>query len=915
MERLDVGLFKGFDEVERRFLEKLYSMVKEHGKVEWAQLPPELRMYLKSKGYSKITVDENFIAKILQSSQKSTTTFEMGGTNVPKSQCPEVSQGTLGHLSQGVPSVPSVPTTYHDDLGHLNVIMKAIQKIIPKADRPYKRLAFYVLYKNKEVSEEQLRRDVYNLSKMVLNQELSDETIRKAISAVRNSDVVLLGKDEAGIVYYTLKDSVREELAKEIKLRIMEAEKEAELEAQKVSEYESMVQAFMEFFRNHVDGEGRHIYMNKITDLLTVKKSKSLEIDFAHLNSYNSTLAEKLLDHPEEVILAAEEALRRVLEEDFFKKDKWFHARFYNLPKTLLVKQIGSEHINKFIQVEGIVSRQVEHKPYVSKAVFICADCGNEMTRLQKPYASIVKPPKCDQCGSKNIVLDVDRSTFINAQYFKIQDLPDAMIGTNARDITCIVLDDLVDTFLPGDRVRVTGILRVVLEKKNGLPIFKKVLEVNHIDVITKQIKDIELSQHEVKQIEELAKRPDIVDLITKSIAPSIYGYYEIKKGIALALFSEGDWVAPDGTVTRGRSHVLLVGDPGTAKSTISRFLKQVIPRGVWTTAKTSSAAGLTAAATRDELTGSWVLEAGALVLANGGICVIDEFDKMSDKDRAAIHEALEQGTISVSKAGINVTLSAKTTVIAIGNPKDGRFNKMKPFVEQISFPPTLLSRFDLIFVLIDEPNIEQDSKVASHILRYKIAKKKERGVEFIPADLLRKYIAYARQNYDPEFSEEAIETLEAYYVKMRNMAKKAEADGIKPIPITARQLEGLARLAKARARMRLSNTITKEDVEDVIKLMEFCLKAVAMDEEGVMDVSIIEVGKSAKEISKLEKLLDIIEKLQDSTDYGALIDDILEEAMEVGIDKQEARELLKKLKLESRVYEPRNGYYKIWRG
>ena len=297
--------------------------------------------------------------------------------------------------------------------------------------------------------------------------------------------------------------------------------------------------------------------------------------------------------------------------------------------------------------------------------------------------------------------------------------------------------------------------------------------------------------------------------------------------------------------------------------------------------------------------------------MANGGICVIDEFDKMNEKDRAAIHEALEQGTISISKAGINVMLSAKTTVIAIGNPKEGRFNLHKKITEQITFPPTLLSRFDLIFVLIDQPDTEKDKAVARHILRYKLSSDKEKKLEFISPELFKKYIAYARQTYDPKFSEEAIELLENYYVKVRKQAKPTE-DGPRPIPITARQLEGLARLAKARARMRLSDVITKEDVEDVIKLMESTLKKIAMDEEGNLDVSIIEVGKSSEEINRETKILDIIKELQDLEEWGASKDDITKEALRLGMSRTEAETILERLLKEKRIYMPRGGYYKM---
>jgi len=779
--------------------------------------------------------------------------------------------------------------------------VRLIKKIDPKI-YPSNVLPLYVLYTKGKLNRKELTEECKRLAR---EQGLSESSAKRAVSEIlRNRlfvNIYVIDGEEFFELSSSLKNDIRFYLSKE-----------KETEGDISDAIEDMTKEFLDFFRRYTTDRGERVYIEKLADLLTVRFTKSLEVDYVHLAAFSPKIATSLLHNPDETILAAERAVQVILQEDFFRKDSLpIHVRFYNLPRTLTIREVGSWHISKFIQIEGIVSRQLEHKPFVSRAVYVCKDCGQEMIRLQKPYAALVKPDKCEACGSRNIELDVDKSTFTDVQYFRVQDLPDAMVGASARFIDAIVLDDLVDAFLPGDRVKVTGILRVILEHKSGPPIFKKILEVNHVDVVTKRIVDVEISKSEEEEIKKLARREDIVDLIVRSIAPSIHGYYEIKKGIALALFSGGDWIAPDGTVTRGHSHVLIIGDPGTAKSTISRFLRQIIPRGIWTTAKTSSAAGLTASAVKDEVTGSWVIEAGALVLSNGGICVIDEFDKMDDKDRVAIHEALEHGTISVSKAGMNVTLPAKATVIAIGNPKGGRFNPMKKFHEQIDFPPTLLSRFDLIFVLVDEPDVVRDDAIANHVLRYKLTGKKASEIEFIPPDLLRKYLAYARQNYEPELSDEAAELLKNYYVRVRNQIFISD-DGTRPIPITARQLEGLVRLAKARARMRLSDVITREDVEDVIKLMEWSLRKIALDEAGNLDVLIIEVGKSVEEMTKEEKLLSIIKRLQDMTEWGAPKDELIREAFRVGIVRGEVEEILKDLKINGRIYEPRDDYYKL---
>nr|8X7T_A Chain A, mini-chromosome maintenance complex 3 [Thermococcus kodakarensis]8X7T_B Chain B, mini-chromosome maintenance complex 3 [Thermococcus kodakarensis]8X7T_C Chain C, mini-chromosome maintenance complex 3 [Thermococcus kodakarensis]8X7T_D Chain D, mini-chromosome maintenance complex 3 [Thermococcus kodakarensis]8X7T_E Chain E, mini-chromosome maintenance complex 3 [Thermococcus kodakarensis]8X7T_F Chain F, mini-chromosome maintenance complex 3 [Thermococcus kodakarensis]8X7U_A Chain A, len=678
---------------------------------------------------------------------------------------------------------------------------------------------------------------------------------------------------------------------------------------------EEMIARFAKFLREYVDDEGNEVYINRLKDLLTVTPKRSLAIDWAHLNSFDPELADELLNNPEEAIASAEDAIQIVLREPPLLVEREFkvHARFYNLPKTLLVKELGSEHINKLIQVEGIITRVSEVKPFVEKAVFVCRDCGNEMVRLQRPYENLVKPAKCDACGSRNIELDVDKSRFLNFQSFRLQDRPESLKGGQMpRFVDAILLDDLVDAALPGDRVLVTGVLRVILEQREKRPIFKKILEVNHIEQLSKEIEELEISPEDEQKIRELAKRKDIVDAIVDSIAPAIWGHRIVKKGIALALFGGVQRTLPDGTKLRGESHVLLVGDPGVAKSQLLRYVANLAPRAIYTSGKSSSAAGLTAAAVRDEFTGSWVLEAGVLVLADGGFALIDEFDKMSDRDRSAIHEALEQQTISISKAGITATLNSRTTVIAAANPKFGRFNRHKSLPEQLDLPPTLLSRFDLIFLLLDEPDEKVDASIAEHILKVRRGEA-EAVTPKIPYDLLKKYIAYARKNVHPVLSREAMEEIKRYYVKMRKGLRRGDEDGVQPIPITARQLEALIRLSEAHARMRLSETVTREDARAAIEIIEAMMKTIAVDEEGNLDVSILEVGKSSKKINKIEKLVDIIKSLESEGEFGAPEEKVIEAAKQAGIGtKADIEKLLNELKSDGRVYEPRAGFYRV---
>lgn len=395
---------------------------------------------------------------------------------------------------------------------------------------------------------------------------------------------------------------------------------------------EEMISRFAKFLREYVDDDGNEVYINRLKDLLTVTPRRSLAIDWAHLNSFDPELAEELLNNPEEAIASCEDAIQIILREPplLVERDLKVHARFYNLPHTLLVKELGSEHINRLIQVEGIITRVSEVKPFVQRAVFVCKDCGNEMIRLQRPYENLVKPAKCDACGSRNVELDVEKSRFINFQSFRLQDRPESLKGGQMpRFVDAILLDDLVDTALPGDRVLVTGILRVILEQKDKRPIFKKVLEVNHIEQLSKEIEELEITPEDEQKIRELAKRKDIVDAIVDSIAPAIWGHKTVKKGIALALFGGVQRVLPDGTKLRGESHVLLVGDPGVAKSQLLRYVANLAPRAIYTSGKSSSAAGLCVApgslVVSDSgihqigpLTESWMKELGSIRYSEG---------------------------------------------------------------------------------------------------------------------------------------------------------------------------------------------------------------------------------------------------------------------------------------------------------
>jgi len=631
-----------------------------------------------------------------------------------------------------------------------------------------------------------------------------------------------------------------------------------------------------------------------------------ISIDFSHIIEFDHELADELIEEPEETLKAIELAV------ESFDIDKSIRARVFNLPKSqfIMIRDIRSAHLDKFMYIEGIVRQSSDVRPQVTSARFECPSCGNTISILQLD-TKFKEPSRCS-CGRKGKFRLISKD-LVDAQRLVIEETPEELEGgEQPKRLSVFLKEDLVEPRMekkttPGSKVRITGIVKEVpITLKTGAQSIRYdlMMESNYIEPIEEIFSDIEINQEDENQIKELAKDPNIYEKLTKAIAPSIYGHERVKEAIILQLMGGVRKKKEDGTITRGDMHILLVGDPGSGKSQILTFVSKSAPKARFVSGKGVSGAGLTASVVKDEFLRGWALEAGALVLANGGYCCIDELDKMNPEDRSAMHEAMEQQQVSISKANIQATLRAQTTILAAANPKLGRFDPYTSIAAQIDLPPALINRFDLIFPIRDIPNKELDEKIASHVLKLQQTPK---GAEAeIPVKLLRKYIAYARQTVHPVLTDVAIDEIKSFYVALRNTGQTGD-EGIKPIPISARQLEALVRLAEGAARLRLSKKVSRQDARKSITLLKHCLMQVGIDPEtGKIDIDRISTGISASQRSRIVVLREIIKALEAKIGKTIPLQDILVEASAKGIDESQLEEALDRLTREGFIYQPK---------
>jgi len=680
----------------------------------------------------------------------------------------------------------------------------------------------------------------------------------------------------------------------------------------------SSPEIWKEFFEIYYRNEVNKLAYNVVNG----NGSRSLYVNLRDVVRYREgKLVEELLNTPEIVIDHANKGLE-LAENIYGVPLTGCQVRFYNFPSKVLIRDIRCNHISKFISIEGIVRKVTEVRPRVVVATFVCKNCGK---RIEVPQDgnTLLKPYECRACKGKRFEFLPEESKTIDSQRVRIQEYPENLKGgEQPQSIDVILEGDIAGIVKPGDRVIVNGIIkpRPKVMNKKYTPNMDIYMVGNSVEILQQEYEEIIITEEDKKKIIELSKDPNIYEKIVKSIAPAIYGYEDVKLAIALQLFGGVPKKLPDGTEIRGDIHILLVGDPGTAKSQLLRYVHKIAPRSVYTSGKGTTTAGLTATVVRDEVDGRWTLEAGALVLADKGIALVDEIDKMRKEDRSALHEALEQQSISIAKAGITAVLKARCALLAAANPKYGRFNRYEPLVEQINLEAPLLSRFDLIFIVTDEPDERRDELLARHVVdvhelgeRIAVDSKsveEEKIKPVISPDLLRKYIAFAKKTVFPVLTKEAKEKIVEFYKSLRSMAKSDEHASI---PITPRQLEAIIRLSEASARVRLSNKVTVEDVERAIRIFKKSLEQIAIDPEtGKIDIDYAFTGTSATQRDRIALIKKIIETLENEHEKGAPEEEIIKMAEEKGISREKVEEILSKLKQRGEIYSPRYGYYRV---
>lgn len=672
------------------------------------------------------------------------------------------------------------------------------------------------------------------------------------------------------------------------------------------------------FLTRFKDRDGNYKYVDAIDEMMP-KNAKYIIVD------YNDLVLKPQIEiifsqNPDRLFDAFGRAIKEALQTRFPKyaekiKDE-VRVRLINFPLERSLRQITAETIGKIISVSGMVVRASEVKPLAKELIFVCPD--EHKTKVVQLKGMDVKMPiVCDNpnCKHRDFELKPEDSKFIDFQILRLQELPeDLPPGQLPHYVDVTIRQDLVDNSRPGDRIILTGVVRVEQEAVAGVQrghsgLYRLRIEGNNIEFLSgrgsktdRKIGREEISPEEEKLIKSLSQSTDVYQKLIDSFAPHIKGQSLIKEAILLLIVGSNQRLLGDGSKIRGDINIFLVGDPGTAKSEMLKFCARIAPRGLYTSGRGSTAAGLTAAVVRDK-TGIMMLEAGAVVLGDQGLVSIDEFDKMKPEDRSALHEVMEQQSASIAKGGIVATLNARTSILAAANPMYGKYDPFKNITENVNLPIPLLTRFDLIFVVRDIPTKEKDTMIAKHIIQRNTTQGTDKK-SVIEVDLLTKYLSYAKRGV-PELTPEAETKILDYYLKMRNVESE------EMITVTPRQLEGIIRLSTARARLLMKDKVDEEDADRAIFLIQSMLSDAGVDvNTGKVDLGVLQ-GKPRSEVSKMQLFMDILKGLEGdnklSVDERSFVKE-LEKSEK--FTEEEARNYIRRMLREASIYESKPGHY-----
>ncbi|EAL65948.1 MCM family protein [Dictyostelium discoideum AX4] len=678
----------------------------------------------------------------------------------------------------------------------------------------------------------------------------------------------------------------------------------------------------------------------------------------------------RLRDDSEMVINCLGVVIYQVLYENVSESQrpkKKINIRIFHFEPLLQLKKLKANLIDKFVSLKGTVIRVGNVKPLVTQMQFICNKCSTRTPTQYFTEGKVTFPSNCLNHGCRGKIFEPDRSTAVTIDWQKIRIQEDADQKESSgipKAFECEITDEMVETIVPGDIVTISGVVKVLRAEETGFqnqnkPVFLIYIDVNSIDSPKRtsgnggKIETTSFSLKDMYGIKEIAEHPNIFKLISNSICPTIYGHELVKAGLTLALFGGSPNRSSNGSdknklSIRSDPHVLIVGDPGLGKSQMLTSIYHLSPRGVYVCGGYSSTTGLTVTLLREKGSGDFAIEAGALVLADQGCCCIDEFDKMTD-EHPALLEAMEQQSVSIAKAGIVCNLPARTSVVAAANPVGGHYNRAKTVSENIKMSAPLLSRFDLIFILMDKPNTEKDHIISHNILNLHsngsgVKKRKPQQssssssattnssqytheedhdkslplkqkllithgqeINLIPTVILRKYISYAKKYVSPRLSEEAIKVIQKFYLELRS-----KSTGSDSMPVTTRQLESLIRLAEARAKLELRETVTEQDAIDIVEIMRDSLLDTFEDEHGNIDFRRA-TGMSKSGLSK--KYISIFNKEASKTGTSTFSkQELLQIVKEYKLPFENFNDVLEGLNNQGMILKSGNNKYTITR-